>query len=201
MAAAPEGFEPLALGEAVAREGFVAVIGVLGLEAVDVVALGLVAAARQGAQVIGPVEVVLHVAVGVEGELSRMGRPDCGDPFVREADDAEPLAVGVGVLAQQGNQVRKISPAHRLHVADAFAPVDLEADQQEALLLGPGAAVFELPAEHVGECQVAVVDAARQGIGFDGLLVGQTYRVESDHARVTPPRCNFSVRCARNSAG
>ena len=193
--AAPFALERHALGETVGGQRIVAVVGVFGRESVDVVAFGLVAPAGEGAQIFGPVDVVLQRAVRLEGECPEVHAADHVAPFVRQPDDPQPLAVGMGVLAQQGDDRGEIPFAHGLHVADALASVDAEADDQESPDLGPCAAVDLLPAEHVGESQVAVADARRHRISFDDGPVLKPDGLELNHAR-----CSSCVRCGCSTA-
>ena len=195
MRPAPFAFERHAFVEAVGRQLFVAVVGVLGREAVDVVALGLVAASREVAQVVGAVHVVLQRTVRFEGELPGVHAADRFAALVREADDPEPLPVGVGVLAQQGDDRTEVALAHGLHVADPFAAVDMEPDDEEPVDFGPCAVVNRLPAEHVGEGEVAVADARRHRISLDDGAVFEPDGPEFNHVR-----CSLSVRYGCNTA-
>ena len=86
--------------------------------------------------------------------------------------------MGVGVLAQQGDDRTEVAFAHGLHVADPFAAVDMEPDDEEPVDFGPCAVVNRLPAEHVGEGEVAVADARRAGEVFDGGLVFEPHGSE-----------------------
>ena len=88
--------------EAVGRQLFVAVVGIFGREAVDVVALGLIAASGKVAKIVGVVDVILQRAVRLEREMAGNDPADRVAAFVRQADDPQPLSVGVGVFAQEG---------------------------------------------------------------------------------------------------
>ncbi len=182
--AAPCALERHTGGEAVGCELLVAAVGVCGREAVEVVALGLEAAAGKLTQVVGVVDVVLRGRIRCEGEIARRRAADQVAALVREADQAEPLPVGMGVFAQKREDRREIARAHGLHVADLRAAVDLEADHEEASDLGPRAAEHPLPAEHVGEGEVAVDDRRGHRVAFDGRPVLQTYGFEFDHSAV-----------------
>ena len=75
----------------------------------------------------------------------------------------------------------EIPLADWLHIADAFAAVDVESDDQESVDLGPCAAVDVQPTEHVGEREVAVDDARGHGVAFDAGAVSDADGVELDH--------------------
>ena len=193
---APFAFELHALRETVARQILVPEVGVFGHEAVDVVALGLVAASRQVTQVFGVVDVVFQCAVRFECEKSRVHVADHLAALVRQADDAQTLPVGMGVCAQGRDDAREIALADGLHVADLLAAADVEADDQKAVDHGPCAMVHCLPAVHVGECEVAVEDARRHGMALDDLFVFEAYGFEFNHRG-----CNSCVRYGCNTAG
>ena len=203
MCPAPLAFERHALVEAVVRQLLVAVVGVFGQKAVDVVALGLVAAPGEVAQVVGVVDVVLERAVRLEGEEPDVHAADHLAPLVRQADDAQALPVGVGVRAQRRDERGEVPLADGLHVADLLAAVDPEADHQESVDLGPGAVVDLLPAVHVGEGEVAVADSRGHRIAFDRRSILKAYGVEFNHEPYSfLPRCAYSIagQAPRNGA-
>ena len=106
------------------------------------------------------------------------------------------VAVGVGVFTQLREDRPEVARSDRLHVADAFAAVDLEADHQESPDFGPRTVVDRLPAVHVGEGQVAVADARRHRIALDDAAVFETDGMELNHEP-----CNSFVQCVRSIAG
>ena len=193
---APFTLEGHALPEAVGRQLFVAVVGIFGREAVDVVALGLIAASGKVAKIVGVVDVILQRAVRLEREMAGNDPADRVAASVRQADDPQPLSVGVGVFAQEGEDRAEVALADGLHVTDALAAVDLEADHQESADLGPRAVEHCLPAVHVGEGEVAVADARGHGITLDDRPVFKAHGFEFNHL----PYSSFS-RYGCNTAG
>ena len=152
-------------------------------ETVDMVAFGLVPASREVAQVVGVVNVIFHPAVGFEREQPGVHVANHLAPLVRKPDDAQPLSVRMGIFAQEGEDRAEVALADGLHVTDALAAVDLEADHQEAVDHGPGTVVHRLPAVHVGEGEVAVADARGHGIALDGLFILEAHGFEFNHGR------------------
>ena len=145
--------------------------------------MGLVPASREVAQVVGVVNVIFHPAVGFEREQPGVHVANHLAPLVRKPDDAQPLSVRMGIFAQGGDDPGEIPFADGLHVPDLLPAPDLEADHQEAVDHGPGTVVHRLPAVHVGECEVAVVDARRHGIALDGLFILEAHGFEFNHGR------------------
>ena len=192
----PGAFEGHAGLETVGRQLLVAVVGVFGRKAVDVVALGLVTASGEVTQVVGVVDVILQRPVRFEGEMAGVYPANRFAPLVRQADDPQPLSVGMCVFAQAGDDGSQIARADGLHIADAFAAVDLETDHQESVDLGPRTVEHLLPAVHVGEGEVAVADARRHGIAFDERPVFEAHGLEFNHGSY-----NSFSRCAYNTAG
>ena len=194
----PLAFELHAGLEPVGRELLVAVVGVFGRETVDVVAFGLVAAPRQVAQVVGRIDVVLQCTVRLEGELPDVHVANHVAPLVREPDDAQPLPVGMSILAQRGDDAGAVALADGLHVAQPLAAVNLEANHQKAVHHGPCAVVDLLPAVHVREREVAVGDVGRHREAFDGCPVFEPDGLKFNHRyEACCPRrpCSPCVRC------
>ena len=180
---APLAFEGHALVEMLRGELLVAVIGVFGHEAVDVVALGLVAVPCEVAEILGAVDVILQRAVRLEGECPGVHVAHLFARLVREADQAQALPPFAGILEQLREDRRKVPRADRLHVSDALAALDVEADDEKSPDLGPRGVVDLLPAVHVCERKVVVADAPRHRVAFDGRAVFQPHGFEINHRR------------------
>ena len=173
---APFGFQTHALRSMVAGHRLV-----VRLEAVDVVAFGLVFPARKVAQIRSVVHIVFQIAVGGESELAVAYTAEFFEPFRCHVDDPKPLSGSEYILLQMPQDGGEISCADRLHVADPVAAPDLEADDQKAVHYAPGGFELELPAKHVGERQVAVRRGVRQCEGFDFGLVFDRNGFEGNH--------------------
>lgn len=173
---APEGFEAAAVVEHRGREGAVLEVGVLGTELIDVVALGLQFATRQRGQVGAAVDIVVLVAAGLDGDadalaagvlLQRQGG------LVLEAEEGQAAAA---VIADGLQQVA----TRRAGAAEHVGPLALHVEPQHGGIgqdahLGPEP---ELPADEVGEGEVAVAPPAAQAHGLVGFAVGDGEMVE-----------------------
>ena len=145
------------------------------------VALGLIAASGKVAKIVGVVDVILQRAVRLEREMAGNDPADRVAAFVRQADDPQPLPVCVCIVAQLRNDRGEVFRADGLHVADAIAAVDVEADDQKTVDHGPGTVVDRQPAEHVGEGEVAVADSRGHRVAFDRRSILKAYGAELNH--------------------
>ncbi len=205
LAPLPLAFETHALGEIGGAE-LVERIFVHRLETVDVVALGLVFASREVAQIFDGVDVVAVIAIVAHGEtlaaatraIGRIGVAHRGvslgvesvmtvgpaaerlRPAAAHPHHAEPYALGARVGHELGHDAAVVALLGE-HVAAIALGAQLETHGHDVVRLGPQAAVSVPPRVYVYESVVAGGDARRGEPASDGGFIRQQNLFEPNH--------------------